>query len=158
MDNAKIIDESQVFLGVCALDKAQAMSYVAKKAFDLGIATSIPGLLEDLFNRENQMSTGLAGGFAIPHAKSSFVTRPAVVYVSLDASIAWSSFDGSSLEVDRLFALLVPSAEAGTTHLELLSRLAVCLIDEAFCEKLRQLDDACELAAFLQASIDAAKD
>lgn len=31
MDNAKIIDESQVFLGVCALDKAQAMSYVAKK-------------------------------------------------------------------------------------------------------------------------------
>lgn len=156
MNTEDIINERQVFLGVTTHDKGDALAFVAEKATDLGIADDAEGLAADLAHREEQMATGLAGGFAIPHAKSAHVTRPAVVFVSLAEPISWSSFDGSSLDVSRLFALLVPAGEAGTTHLALLSKLAVCLIDEGFCEKVRSIDDAGELASFLRERVEAA--
>ena len=158
MNTEDIINERQVFLGVSAHNKDEALAFVAKEAVELGIATDEDGLKADLLHREEQMATGLAGGFAIPHAKSAHVEHPAVVYVALAEPVSWSSFDGSSLDVDRLFVLLVPEAEAGTTHLELLSSLAVCLIDEAFCEKVRALDAAAELADYLRERVAAAQD
>lgn len=156
MNAEDIINDRQVFLGVSVRDKADVLAFVAEKAVELGVADDADGLVADLAHREEQMATGLAGGFAIPHAKSSHVLRPAVVYVSLAEPVSWSSFDGSSLDVSRLFALLVPAGEAGTTHLELLSKLAVCLIDEAFCEHVRSIADPTVLAAFLRERVEAA--
>ncbi len=156
MNTEDIINERQVFLGVPARSKGEALSFVAEKALGLGIADDADGLVADLAHREEQMATGLAGGFAIPHAKSSHVLRPAVVYASLADPVSWSSFDGSSLEASRLFALLVPADEAGTTHLELLSKLAVCLVDESFCERVRSIESPNELASFLCERVEAA--
>lgn len=156
MNTEDIINERQVFLGVSVHDKAEALAFVAEKAVGLDVADDANGLVADLAHREEQMATGLTGGFAIPHAKSAHVLRPAVVYVSLAEPVSWSSFDGGSLDVSRLFALLVPAGEAGTTHLELLSKLAVCLIDKTFCKRVRSIADPSELAAFLRGRVEAA--
>ena len=51
-------------------------------------------------------------------------------------------------------ALLVPGAEAGTTHLKLLSKTAVLLMDNGFKRLLREKDDASAVAAAINAELD----
>lgn len=149
MKPEEVIKPEHVFFDAPVASKDEAMTFIASEAQALGITDDAEALKAALLHREEEMATGLAGGFAIPHTKTECVKRPAVLYVSLPHDIAWSSFDGSDLTVNRLFALLVPLKDAGTLHVELLSKLAVCLIDEGFCSHIAQIADERELAAYL---------
>lgn len=78
--------------------------------------------------------------------------QAAVVVFKNDAPLEWPSFDGKP--VDIALALLVPGAEAGTTHLRLLSKAAVLLMDDSFKQLLRTGDDAAAIAAAINAELD----
>ena len=52
-------------------------------------------------------------------------------------------------------ALLTPASEAGTTHLQLLSKVAVLLMDEGFRSSVQAADDAAKIAELINAGIDA---
>lgn len=149
MKPEEIIKAEQVFFNAPIASKDDAMAFIASQAKALGITDDAEALKAALLHREEEMATGLAGGFAIPHTKAACVKRPAVLFVSIPQDIAWSTFDGSDLSVNRLFALLVPLKDAGTLHVELLSKLAVCLIDETFCAHIAEISDEHELAAYL---------
>lgn len=64
----------------------------------------------------------------------------------------WPSFDGQA--VDECIALLVPTSEAGSTHIQLLSQTAVMLMDEGFCAALREFDDADKIADLINARLE----
>ena len=81
--------------------------------------------------REAEGSTGMMEGFAIPHAKSDAITDAAVIVVKDDSGVTgWDTMDGAPVNV--AIALLIPGAQAGTTHLKILSKVAEALMDEGF--------------------------
>ena len=91
-----------------------------------------------LLAREGQGSTAIGGGVAVPHAKSAAVRRPGLVALTLREGADWNSPDGR--EARLLFAIAAPQ-EGGDDHLEILSRLMVLLMDDAFRERLLQARD-----------------
>ena len=59
--------------------------------------------------------------------------------------VKWDSMDGSAIKV--AIALLVPGGEAGTTHMQLLSKVAALLLDDKFRDEIKGASDAEAVAA-----------
>lgn len=89
---------------------------------------------------------------AVPHAKSDSIRTPGVVVLKLTQAVEWPSFD--DVPVDVALALYVPAGEAGTTHLKLLSKSAVMLMDEGFRNKVRASDDPAEIAELINGGLE----
>lgn len=152
MNAEDVIRTEQIFLNVPLATKDDVLTFVAEKAKELGITDDASGLRVDLVKREGEMATGLEGGYAIPHAKSDHVRRTAILYISVPEDLAWGSFEGSVM-VRRMFALLVPKEGGANVHLELLSQLAVGLIEESFRAQVEAAQDAESLCAVLRAQM-----
>ncbi|MGM0216002.1 PTS sugar transporter subunit IIA [Enterococcus sp. AZ109] len=136
--------EEHVLLNVDAQNQTELFVILADYAKELGIVEDTEKVRTAFTEREQQFSTGLQAGFAIPHAKSTYVLAPTVIYVRLKQPISWETFDDSL--VVNVFALLVPMEDAGTLHLEMLSRLATALMEDSFIETIQQTDDKTLLA------------
>ena len=94
--------------------------------------------------RESEGTTGMMDGFAIPHAKCAAVKAPAVIVVKDDSGVTgWDTMDQAPVNV--AIALLIPEAQAGTTHLKLLSKVAEALMDEDFRTTVKGATEASQV-------------
>ena len=143
---------TNVFVNQSKNSREDLLSLIAEKAVELGVATNAEMLYDDFVAREEMGETGMTDGFAVPHAKSSAVTEASVIVVKNDHPVSWPSFDDKP--VDIAIALLVPSGEAGTTHIKLLSKTAVLLMKDDFKNLLRGSDDPQAIADAINAGIE----
>jgi PTS system fructose-specific IIA component len=138
---AELFSEKHIFLKQDLNSKEQVLEFLAQKATDLSLGSDRNKVFEAFQRREEQSSTGMQTGIAMPHAISADILFPGVIYVSLSKPIkGWETFDDT--EVNKIIALLAPKNEV-KKHLEILSEFAGSLIDD---EK-RQSLDKCQTAA-----------
>lgn len=110
--------------------------------------------------READFSTGMDGGIAIPHAKTSAVSAPGLAAMTVPAGVDFNSTDGRPATL--LFLIAAPDGEADV-HLQVLSRLAMLLTDQDFCAQLRaaktvqQFRDAVDAAESKHLAIEDAR-
>lgn len=147
----EFVKPSQVFLNQSASSVDEVLAFLAARAAEAGIATDEEAVLAALKAREAEGTTGMTGGFAIPHCKSAAVSQAAVFVVKFAEPIDWASMDGEPIRV--AISLLVPDSEAGTTFLKLLSQVAMMLMQEEFRDKVVGTDDVAEIAATINAGI-----
>ena len=95
--------------------------------------------------RENQSSTAIGEGIAVPHAKSDSVKVPGLAAITVPGGVDYGAPDG--MPSDILFMIAAPLD--GDLHLEILSRLMVMLMDPAFCAKLRAAKTPAEYLAII---------
>ncbi|WP_342269131.1 fructose-specific PTS transporter subunit EIIC [Spiroplasma endosymbiont of Aspidapion aeneum] len=126
----KIFKEEFIFLNEEINSKKEAFEFIAQKAFEFKISTSVEALINGLNKREEEGSTGFEDGFAIPHARIKEIVEPAVFVVKFKNGIDWQSMDGKKTKV--AIALLVPKGKNGDQHLEILSDIATKLTNEKF--------------------------
>ena len=126
---SEIIKDTQVYLECSATTVDEVLDFLAAKAVEAGLADDKDKLVAAFQEREAQGTTGMVGGFAIPHAKSATIHEPAVLAVKLD-NVEWESMDHAPIKM--AIALLMPDNEAGVAHLKTLSKVAVMLMDESF--------------------------
>lgn len=101
--------------------------------------------------REQEFSTGLEDGFAIPHAKTTAVKKPGFLYFRLSQPLNWKTYDKKP--VTDVFALMVPPENAGDKHLQMLANLSTALLEKDFKEKLRNLSSKEMIAQFINEKI-----
>lgn len=148
-----LIDEKSVWLDVEIATRDEMLAFLSAHAVKLGIAEDEGALLSSFLEREAEGSTGMIEGFAIPHAKNRTVHRAAVMVVRSSRPIAdWESMDDRPITV--AVALLVPDAEAGSTHLELLSAVAVALMRADFRERIRGALGAAEVSCLVNERLE----
>lgn len=145
------VSESNILLDQHATTKEEALRTIADKSVELGIADDADAVYAAFLAREEIDKTGMVDGFAVPHCKTNAVKNAAVVIYKNDAPLEWPSLDDKP--VDIAMALLIPDSEAGSTHLRLLSKAAMLLMDDNFKTKLRECNDAAELAATLNVEL-----
>jgi len=146
------VQASHVFLNTPAATRQEALEFLSAKAVEVGLANDAAAVLDAFVAREALESTGMLEGFAIPHAKSEAITDAAVFIAKFAAPIDdWKTMDGSSVQV--AIALLVPDGEAGTTHLQLLSKTAVLLMDAEFRTFVTGSEDAEAIAERVNAGL-----
>ena len=145
------VSEENILLNQQATTREEALRTIADAATRLGIADDADAVYDAFLAREQLDKTGMVDGFAVPHCKTDAVKSAAVVIFKNEQPLQWPSLDDKP--VDIAMALLIPDSEAGTTHLRLLSKAAMLLMDDNFKSKLRESNDAADLAATLNVEL-----
>ncbi|WP_061950396.1 PTS sugar transporter subunit IIA [Alkalihalobacillus trypoxylicola] len=133
-----LLQENQIFLDIELSNRDDVLDLISSKAQELGVIQDKETLVQDLISRENKYSTAFQEGIAIPHAKSETVNKAALFFIKMNQKIDWNSPD--QFKVRFIFAILVPTEEAGTRHLQILSALAGNLMEEDFQESLSTIE------------------
>ncbi|WP_195419156.1 fructose-specific PTS transporter subunit EIIC [Collinsella sp. D33t1_170424_A12] len=129
-----------------------ALDLVAKTAVEQGIASDFDTLKAAFLAREAEGTTGMVDGYAIPHAKTNAVKRASVLVLKSSEGISsWETLDGAP--VTCAIALLVPESEAGTGHLQILSKVATALTDDDFRRAFKAEGDPAKLAEMINARL-----
>ena len=87
-----------------------------------------------VYAREEEGTTGIGEGIAIPHCKSDAVSRPGLAAMVIKDGVDFDALDGG--KVDLIFLIAAPNTE-DNVHLDVLSKLSVLLMDENFTSGLR---------------------
>ena len=149
---AGFVKVENVFVAEDFASRDEALSFVSNQAVKAGIANDADAVMNAFLAREAEGTTGMLEGFAIPHAKSDAITEAAVIVVKDDSGVTgWDTMDGAPVNV--AIALLIPGAQAGTTHLKILSKVAEALMDEGFRATVKGSTDAAEIAKTINARL-----
>ncbi|MFC5929695.1 PTS fructose transporter subunit IIABC [Cryobacterium melibiosiphilum] len=114
-----------------------------------GRATEVDGLLKDALAREAKTATGIPGGLAIPHCRSTAVTEPTLAFARLASPVDFGSKDGPA---DLVFFIAAPDG-ADQEHLKLLAKLARSLMKKDFTASLRSAGSAAEIVQLVSAVV-----
>lgn len=149
---ADFVKVENVFVAEDFASRDEALSFVSNQAVKAGVAGDADAVMNAFLARESEGTTGMMEGFAIPHAKSDAITEAAVIVVKDDSGVTgWDTMDGAPVNV--AIALLIPGAQAGTTHLKILSKVAEALMDEDFRATVKGSTDAAEIAKTINARL-----
>ncbi|EOE6854473.1 PTS 2-O-a-mannosyl-D-glycerate transporter subunit IIABC [Cronobacter sakazakii] len=106
--------------------------------------------VNEVMQREALGPTALGEGLAVPHGKCAAVREAAFAVATLRETVAWQGVEGDE-PVRLIFLLAIPAAQAGTTHIQLLTELTTLLVDDAVREAAINAPCAEALLAILEA-------
>ncbi len=125
--------------------KADVIASLAQLVADAGRADAA-GLTADVMDRESKASTGLPGGFAIPHCRSAAVSQASLAFARLNPAVDFGAKDGPA---DLVF-LIAAAADGDADHLKLLTQLARALVKKDFLAALRNASTPEEIVALVE--------
>lgn len=118
--------------------KAKNKEDAIKEMADLEVATDIvndeDAFIKSIWDRENESTTGIGGGIAMPHARNKSINKARVLFAKSKDGIDYNSLDGQPV---HLFFMITAPAGADNTHLQALAKLSGLLIDPDLVEKLK---------------------
>lgn len=119
--NGKASDKSDVIKQMVALMVKQG-NIKDRAAYEKGV-----------FAREEESTTGIGDGIAIPHCKSDAVAKPGLAAMVLPDGVEYDALDGAPVHI--IFLIAAPNTE-DNVHLEVLARLSELLMDPDFVTNL----------------------
>lgn len=128
--------------------KQEIFEQVASLAFHQERITNPVKIVEGLFQREAQTSTGMIDGFAIPHTQNEAVKLPSIIILRNDVEIEWETLDNSDVKI--ILAILIPKQAEDNLHLTILSALSRKLMDEKFRKYLLAAESRTEIVDLLE--------
>ncbi|WP_333902733.1 PTS 2-O-a-mannosyl-D-glycerate transporter subunit IIABC [Enterobacter wuhouensis] len=127
----------------------EAIRQLAARLASLGKITDGDAFIADVFHRESLGPTALGEGLAVPHGKSSAVAEAAFAVATLSQPLEWEGVDGPE-KVELIVLLAIPLAEAGSTHIQVLTELTSRLADDALRARVMAATSAEDLLAALE--------
>lgn len=137
----EILDPACIRLGCEATDKNDAISQCGEVFVEAGVAG--PEYARAMFDREEQISTYLGEGFAIPHGTNEsreHIRRTGLGFLQFPSGVDW---DGETVYV------CIPIASNSDEHIEILSALATTLLDAEQAQALINATDPTDVLAIL---------
>ena len=128
-----LLSKDGIELNVNAKDKNDIIDKMTKLMLKTGKIKNLNEYKELVLKREEEGSTGVGEGIAIPHGKGECVTEPGLVAMVVPNGVEYDSLDGKP--VNLLFMIAAPNT-SDNVHLDVLSRLSTMLMDVDFKNKL----------------------
>lgn len=128
-----LLSKDGIELNVNARDKNDIINKMTKLMLKTGRITDLNAYTELVLKREEEGSTGVGEGIAIPHGKGDCVTEPGLVAMVVPNGVEYDALDGKP--VNLLFMIAAPNT-SDNVHLDVLSRLSTMLMDTEFKNKL----------------------
>ncbi|MFP5315598.1 MAG: fructose-specific PTS transporter subunit EIIC [Actinomycetes bacterium] len=133
-------------------DRAGVIRRLAELVVAQGRADQVDGLFADALAREEKTATGIPGGIAIPHCRSTAVLEPTLAMARLEPRVDFGAKDGPA---DLVFFIAAPEG-ADQQHLKLLSKLARSLIKKDFTAALRSAATEQEIVDLVEDALETA--
>lgn len=113
--------------------KTEALNQCIDLMAKSGKIADVEKYRKGVFAREEEGTTGIGMGIAIPHCKSDAVTKAGLAAMVVKDGVDFESLDGTSAKI--IFLIAAPNTE-DNVHLQVLSKLSVMLMDEQFTNSL----------------------
>lgn len=128
-----LLSESTISINVKAASKEDVIKQAVKIISASGAIEDVEVYEKGVFAREEESTTGIGEGIAIPHCKNAVVKKPALAALVIPEGVDYAALDGEP--VNLLFLIAAPNSE-DNVHLEVLARLSEMLMNDEFKDKL----------------------
>jgi fructose-specific phosphotransferase system IIA component len=143
----QLINEDLVMIECPAASREESIKTMASILDASGRLQNKDVLIQDVFKREEEVSTAMGLDIAIPHARSAGVLDPSLVVLKLKEPITWNED-----QVSLVIGIAVPEepSQGPTNYLKILSSLARQLMDEEFRDRLLKAASNTEIVEAIQ--------
>lgn len=148
----KIVDllkKESIDLNGTVSDKKETIEKMVSLMAAGGNITDVERYKEGVFLREEEGTTGIGEGIAIPHAKTDAVAKPGLAAMVVKDGVDYDSLDGEPVHL--IFLIAAPNTE-DNVHLEVLSRLSMLLMDDDFRANLQSAESVEEFLGYIDAA------
>lgn len=129
-----LLDVKSISLEGAPKTKNEALDQIVALMTKSGKINDEAAYRKQVYAREEESTTGIGEGIAIPHGKCDAVDRPGLAAMVVRDGVEFDSLDGEP--VTLMFLIAAPNTE-DNVHLDVLSKLSMMLMDEEFTAKLR---------------------
>ena len=129
-----LLDVRSISLNAAPADKSQTLDAAVALMAKSGKISDEEAYRRQVYAREEESTTGIGEGIAIPHGKCDAVKKPGLAAMVIPGGVDFDSLDGEP--VTLLFLIAAPNTE-DNVHLDVLSKLSMMLMDEEFTKSLR---------------------
>lgn len=131
------------------VDKKDALDKMVELMAASGKISDVETYRKGVYAREEESTTGIGEGIAIPHCKSDAVNKPGLAAMVVPDGVEFDALDGEP--VNLLFLIAAPNTE-DNVHLDVLSKLSVLLMDETFTDGLKSAGSVEEFLKVIDAA------
>ena len=129
-----LLDARSILLDASPKSKSEALDQIVDLMVKSEKINDKEAYRKQVYAREEESTTGIGEGIAIPHGKCEAVTKPGLAAMVVKDGVDFDSLDGEP--VTLMFLIAAPNTE-DNIHLDVLSKLSVLLMNEEFTESLR---------------------
>lgn len=147
-----MLNVKNIKLNMTARTKEEVIQELTDLLIQDGAVTNKEDFIRDVWLREELGSTGFENHIAIPHGKSSGVSRTALAIGRTQHAIPWETMDGSDVRCVILFAVCLVDQNA--THIRLLAQVSGSLADEDIIAKLLVESDPHKIIALFNSETE----
>ncbi len=147
-----MLNVKNIKLNMTARTKEEVIEELTDLLIQDGAVTNKEDFIRDVWLREELSSTGFENHIAIPHGKSSGVSRTALAIGRTQHAIPWETMDGSDVRCVILFAVCLVDQNA--THIRLLAQVSGSLADEDIIAKLLVESDPHKIIALFNSETE----
>lgn len=147
-----MLNVKNIKLNMTARTKEEVIEELTDLLIQDGAVTNKEDFIRDVWLREELGSTGFENHIAIPHGKSSGVSRTALAIGRTQHAIPWETMDGSDVRCVILFAVCLVDQNA--THIRLLAQVSGSLTNEDIIAKLLVESDPHKIIALFNSETE----
>lgn len=137
MKITELLDKRSISLDAAPASKSEALDLAVELMAAGGKLSDVEAYRRQVYAREEESTTGIGEGIAIPHGKCDAVKKPGLAAMVIRDGVDFDSLDGEP--VTLLFLIAAPNTK-DNVHLDVLSKLSVLMMDEAFSASLRNAE------------------
>lgn len=149
-----LLDKRSISLDAAPADKKATLDMAVELMAKSGKLSDVEQYRAQVYAREEESTTGIGEGIAIPHGKCDAVKTPGLAAMVIKNGVDYDSLDGEP--VTLLFLIAAPNTK-DNVHLDVLSKLSVMLMDENFTTSLRNAKSVEEFLQIIDAADESAK-
>ena len=149
-----LLDKNSISLNAAPADKKETLDLAVELMAKSGKLVDVEKYRAQVYAREEESTTGIGEGIAIPHGKCDAVKTPGLAAMVIKNGVEYESLDGEP--VTLLFLIAAPNTK-DNVHLDVLSKLSVMLMDEKFTTALRNAKSVEEFLQIIDAADESAK-
>lgn len=150
-----LLDKRSISLNGAPKNKQEALDQAIALMKDSDKINDQEAYRKQVYKREEEGTTGIGMGIAIPHGKCNAVDRPGLAAMVIKDGVDFDSLDGEP--VDLLFLIAAPDTE-DNIHLEVLSKLSMMLMDDGFTQSLKNASSVDEFMEIINKADEARPD
>lgn len=128
-----LLDKRSILLDAAPKDKSEALDTAVELMAKSGKIRDTEAYRKQVYAREEESTTGIGDGIAIPHGKCDAVIKPGLAAMVIKNGVDFDALDGEP--VNLLFLIAAPNTK-DNVHLDVLSKLSVLMMDEDFSAAL----------------------
>ena len=141
-----LLDPRSISLTGSPKTKREALDEMVRLMAKSGKLNDEEAYRKQVYAREEESTTGIGEGIAIPHGKCSAVTKPGLAAMVVKDGVEFDALDGEP--VSLIFLIAAPNTE-DNVHLDVLSKLSVLMMDEDFSNSLRDAKSVDEFLSII---------